>query len=436
MLFPDTKSYKYIERHTAYVIKKCRRKVSVPYFPRNNVFVYIPGGDEKYPSFWIRDAVMQCRSGFIPFDEMKTMLGIILFFQNGQEYRKLANNLCITPWAIPDHINLYGLGTEEFQKTYPSGPVFYPGTYSASDNQGDGSYGIRPPDDNIYEVIQLAYLLISLSEVSDAAKLLNISINGVSVIERLHFGFQSASVDKETGLHWNTPQNWAASNFHDALRPMGAIALTSLLRFRAARQMAELFRIMDENEKEEIYLQIAENLKKNIQKTFQRDDGWLICATKVNCQPDTWSTGMACYYGLLQGDYFTSACEALLKSCSTGSLSVNGYLRHTPVWADCIPGKVVWEDRKMDYDRSYGIYQNGGYWPQPIGYVCWSIAQIDRKYATRIAIEFIEHTRKFEEEGAPFEWINPYVLKERPGDGRWYGASISLPLEGFRRLSS
>jgi len=434
MLFPDGKSYKYLERRTAYVIQKCRRDVSVPGFHKKKLSVYIPGGDNKYPSFWIRDAVMQCRSGFISFDEMKTLLDVILYFQNGPEYRKLAHNLCVTPWAIPDHINLPGLGTEEFQRTYSPGPVFYPGTYSTSDDQGNGSFGLRPADDDIYEVINLAYL-VCLSEVAQPTKLLKTSIKEVSIIERLHFGFQSVPVDKVTGLHWNTPLNWSASNFHDALRPMGAVALTSVLRFRAARQMAELFRLKGEREKEEEYLHIAENLKKCIQKTFQRDDGWLVCATMVNRQPDTWSTGMACYYGVLEEDYFTAACEALLKSCRDGSLCINGYLRHTPVWADHIPGEVVWEDSRMEENRIYGIYQNGGYWPQPLGYVCWSIAQIDKKYATRVAIEFIEHTQRFEDDGAPFEWINPSVLKERPGDGKWYGPSASLPLEGFRRLS-
>jgi len=436
MFFPDKKSYDWLEKHAANIVRRCLRRVpSVPGFSEKPVTIYVPGGDDKYPSFWIRDAVMQCRSGCIPPGEMETMLKIILSFQNGPESRALAHHLRVTPWAIPDHINLPGLGIEEFQRTHSAGAVFYPGSYSTSDDQGDGHFGVRPADDDIYEVVQLAFLLTSLPDTRRSVELLRSPVNGVPVLERLHLGFQSMPVDRETGLHWNTPLDWAASSFHDALRPMGAVALTSCLRFRAAGQMAELFRLTGEREQEEEYMHLMEKLSEVFCRTFQRDDGWLIFATMVNRQPDTWTTAMAVYYGLLQDDYAAAASRALTKACRDGALSISGYLRHTPVWADDVPGRIVWEDGRLDENKFYGKYQWGGYWPQPLGYVCWSISQTDRPYAVSLAREFIEHTRHFEEDGAPFEWINPAVLKEVPGEGKWYGPSASLPLEGFRRLS-
>ncbi|HOL67546.1 MAG TPA: hypothetical protein PKX93_08840, partial [bacterium] len=280
----------------------------------------------------------------------------------------------------------------------------------------------------------LVYLLVS-SETSQGRQFLLSPVAGIPVWERLHSGFQAMSVDSRTGLHWNTPTDWSASNFHDALRHMGAVALTSCLRFRAAGQMAELFRCLGVRKEEETYRHLAGCLAETVRRTFQREDGWLVAATQVNRQPDTWSTAMAVYYGLLKNDYATAAAEALARACRDGSLSVNGYLRPTPVWADAIPGKVVWEDARLDREKPYGWYQFGGYWPQPAGYVCWTLARTDRSLAVSLARQLVEHTLRYELEGAPFEWINPAVLKDRPGEGKWYGPSAALPLEGFTRLS-
>ena len=109
--FPDPERYAWFREHSQAIIKQCRREVqSVPDWQNNPLAVYVPGGDGKYPSFWVRDAVMICRSGLIPLAEMMAMCRLILVMQNQAETRFLANGLRITPWAIADHINLPGLG--------------------------------------------------------------------------------------------------------------------------------------------------------------------------------------------------------------------------------------------------------------------------------------------------------------------------------------
>jgi hypothetical protein len=436
MIFPDNKSYEWFEKHTANIIKHCRRNAApAPGFSDEPLIVYQPGGDDKYPGFWVRDAAMECRSGFIPAEEMEVMARLTLSFQNGPECRKLDNRLYVTPWAVPDHINLPGLGNEEFRKRYQPGAVFFPGTYSPSDDQGTGDFGLRPADDDIYEVVQMVFTISSCYSKSRAVTFLKSRVKDIPVLERLNLGFKAIPVDGETGLHWNTPADWSASNFHDALRPMGAISLTSCLRYRAARQMAELFNLTGNTKNEEEYRQISKKLAKTVSDTFQRKDGWLLAATQVNRQPDTWTTAMACYYGLLEKERGHAASCALAKSLKDGSLAINGYIRHTPVWADDITGRIVWEDERMDERTRYGSYQFGGYWPQPLGYICWSVALTDRPLAVRTAKEFVEHTVKHEGAGSPFEWINPAVIKNRPGEGKWYGPSAALPLESFHRLS-
>jgi len=433
-MFPDKNRFEWFEGHSRSVIEKCRRMaLSVPGFCSNPVTVYLPGGDDKYPSFWIRDAVMECRASFISVAEMKTMLSVILHHQNGSMRRELANGLHIDPWAIPDHINLPGLGIEGFQRAFPPGAVFYPGTYSTTNDQGDGSFGLRPADDDIYETVDLARLISEAESREEAADFLRTVVDGISIIKRLHNGMTAMMVEKETGLHVNSPENWAASNFHDALRPMGFIALTSCLRFRAAKSMARFFEILGDAENAEDYSKISRHIADSIAKHVKREDGWLMVGSEVDRQPDVWSTSMAVYYGLLEGEDVRKACAALFGAYRDGTVEYKGYLRHTPTSEDAVPGQQVWEHEDK---TSYGIYQAGGYWPQPLGYYVHAVSSIDKDAAAQMACDYIDHTRSLTVEGAPFEWINPDIpLEETPALGRWYGPSVSLPLEGFRRLS-
>ena len=111
-MFPDNERFKWFDGHSRLTIERCKRMAtSVPGVTREPVVVYVPGGDNKYPSFFLRDAVMQCRSGFISLEEMENMLKIILTFQNGQNRRFLKNGLRIDPWSIPEQRFLYSFNT-------------------------------------------------------------------------------------------------------------------------------------------------------------------------------------------------------------------------------------------------------------------------------------------------------------------------------------
>ena len=436
-MFPDTERFHWFEAHTRRILIKCERTAnSAPGYSPGPVTVYVPGGDDKYPSFWVRDAVMECASGLVEAPTMKGMLAIILANQNGPEPVELLNGLRIDPWAVPDHINLPGVTTRGGVELEP-GAVFYPGTFSPGPDQGDGSYGLRAADDDIYEVIELAELIFDVLPAGEQGTFLQESRDGVSVIERLHRGFQAMVVDEATGLCWNEPGDWAAANFHDALRPMGAVALTSVLRFRGARSMARFYRQLGDTELAAAYDRTSEQLRDSARSRLLRDDGWLMMGTVVDRQPDLWATSRAVYIGLLTGEQAGRACQVMLRAVEEGTISASGYLRHTPTTADAVPGRHVWE-HDVDVGRGrYGIYQSGGYWPQPLGYVCYALAQVDESVARRLATEFIDHTKTHVEQGAPFEWINPaFPLEKTPSLGRWYGPSATLPLQAFRRLST
>ncbi|MBU0715421.1 MAG: hypothetical protein KJ964_08705 [Verrucomicrobia bacterium] len=430
-VFPDLDHYTWFEAHTETIIAKCKRTaISVPGVTDQPFVFYVPGGDDKYPSFWIRDAGMQCRSGFISRETMETMLQVILWFQNGPRQRNLAHGLRVDPWSIPDHINLPGVGSPEMLKKNGVGAVFFPGTYSTSDDQGTGGYGVRPADDDIYEVVELAYLISQWMIPSQRRAWLAGNINGVAIIERLHLGMRHMTVEPEFGLCFNGSDDWAAASFHDALRPRGCVTLTSALRFRAAQRMRRMATALGKKDFACQYEDMARRIAEGLQNRMQMPDGWLMIGSDTYRQPDLWGTAQALYHGALNGESAQAARSALLKAVMDGSItSAGGYLRHTPLWADIVPGKSTWSDEI----NPFGVYQSGGYWPQMIGHVAWCIAPLNMDSARQLACKFIDHTRDRAEHGAPFEWLNPAIPKE---DGRWYSPSATLPLEAFRRLSS
>lgn len=435
-MFPDNERFRWFEDHTRKIVAKCWREANaIPGFSESPVPFYVPGGDDKYPSFWIRDFVMQCRSGFVPADTMRTLLRLILSYQNGPRRRDLANGLRVDPWAIADHINLPGVGDAAFHQRYGMGAVFYPGSYSPTHDQGVGRYGVRPADDDIYETVELARLTVAPLEDGDREALLRSMVGDVTIFDRLHKGMQAMTVHPETGLCWNRPGNWAAANFHDGLKPMGLIAVTSCLRFRAARTMVEFSRLVGDRDRSELYASTVDRIAGSVIRHCMMPSGWLMAGTELNRQPDVWSTSMAVYYGILEGEARQAACRAMLQAYRDGAVARFGYLRHTPTFGDAVPGKRVWEDDAYHDSLSYGVYQNGGYWPQPLGYYAFALAQVDCEAAAQIVCEFIDYTRQRTDAGAPFEWLNP-DLGSGKEEGKWYGPSATLPLEGFRRLSS
>jgi hypothetical protein len=440
-MFPDEKRLKWFEGHARKVIDCCKRTSTfVQEFSDDPLVIYVPGGDSKYPSFWIRDAVMQCRSGYVGLDVMMNMLKTILSYQNGTECRNIKNGLRIDPWAIPDHINLPGvvsIDSNDNEYAPEPGAVFYPGTYSPTDDQGDGEYGVRPADDNLYETVELARLLVEICDKGKAGEFLKNEVKGVSIIDRLHNGMQSLKIDNETGLPKNVPSEWAAASFHDALKSMGYIALTSVLRFRAAKTFADFYGILGNKSLKQEYQKMSNLIADSFSKYLLMDSGWVMVSSESDRQPCVWSTSMSVYHGMLNVDASRAASEAMLKAYRDGVISFSGYLRHTLTTSDAIPGQQVWQGGNYGgWGKKYGTYQAGGYWSQPIGWYAYALAQIDAEAAKQIACEYIDHTKKNEIEGAPFEWISPILLlSETPCLGRLYGPSVALPLEAFRRIS-
>ncbi len=336
----------------------------------------MPGG--SYPAFWIRDFAMSLDSGFITVEEMRHHLTLTARCQNGPVPRHLNRGLRIPPFAIPDHINFDG------------GAVFYPGTYSANEDQGNGTYGILPPMDDHFEFIHIAHRLYQRTRQT---AFLEESINGMSLLDRLLKAFDVPSTDPATDLVVTTAQERAVGfGFCDAIYFTGAILFPSLLRYRAAGQLIELCQAAGRKEGIDRFTGIRKNIAENLWRTFSepaRIDGWLMASTEIGRQPDVWGTLYALHLGALQDAVARRARMTIVKAVHNGTIALEGAVRHVPTDLDASP-TTAWERAAC----AHHSYQNGAYWHTPTGWLLEVLAQEDKPLAGRIIEEYIEHLRK------------------------------------------
>ncbi len=343
------------------------------------VTLIMPGGRGSYPAYWIRDFAMSLESGFITWEEMRDHLRLTVRCQNGPVARRLKRGLVVPAFAIPDHINFDGSA------------VFYPGTYSAGDDQGTGTYGILPPVDDHYEIVHIAWCLYRATGKSDY---LQERINGMPLLDRLAAAFAAPTINPQAGLVvTDEAQPAVGFGFCDAIHLAGQILFPSLLRYRAAGQLAALQDASGYPERAAEYRKIQELISANLTPTFGepgRMKGWLMAATKVGRQPDVWGTVYALHLGALPGPAAVRARETLIDAVRRGTITCEGAVRHVPTDFDASP-KSAWE-------RTAGVaidsYQNGAYWHTPTGWLIAALRTAEPDLAAKLFREYIRHLRQ------------------------------------------
>ncbi|MBI3852857.1 MAG: hypothetical protein HY298_21590 [Verrucomicrobia bacterium] len=383
-------------------------------------FTLITPGKDTYTSYWIRDFSMSVDSGFISPDELRDHLLLTCKAQNGPADRQLANGLHVPPWAIPDHIN------------YDGRPAFYPGTYSSGQDQGAGACGRVPPIDDHYEFVHIAY---AYWMATHDIKVFEMEVNGVRVFERLEKAFSSPTTDPVTGLAVTTEADRAVGfGFCDGETHTGKLLFASLLRYRAAGELAELARAVGQRERAPGYRQIQKKIRANIVPTFadpKAIGGWLRASTEISRQADVWGTLFALHLGILDRAEADAARKTIADAVRRGTITLDGGVRQVPTDMD-FSKTSAWE-RSM---CPVNTYQNGGYWHTASGWLIESLWQSDRKLALQIFGEMIAHLRSqdFRQgpgHGAPWEVYGPNgKARQNPV----YMASVALPYGILKRL--
>ena len=186
--------------------------------------------------------------------------------------------------------------------------------------------------------------------------------------------------------------------------------------------MERIFTLISDNERREYYANIAQRIKQRIIDTFyDADTGWFYSATGIGHQHDVWATAYAVFSGITQEPRVLSA---LCAAYENKTAVLNGYVRHILTNED-FSDSSAWESSLA----ALNTYQNGAYWATPTGWYAYSLY----KYNGSIDIleDFLLHTEKNADRGAPFEWTNEMGDKV---SGLNYGTSGVLPYIGAEKI--
>jgi hypothetical protein len=385
--------------------------------PTNSVgFTLIcPGG--HYPAYWIRDFAMALESGFVTPEEMLNHLRLTARAQNGPAPRRLANGLIVPPFAIPDHINFDG------------GAVFYPGTMSSGDDQGNGAFGILPPVDDHYEFVHIAYRYYT---ATGSAHFLNERIGAMRLFDRLLAAFHAPRVDSDTGLvETGNADRAVGFGFYDTVQMTGKLLFPSVLRHRAAGQLAELSAALGDTESVASFRRIQDMIAANLGPTFADApglDGWLRASTGACAQADVWGTLFALHRRVLPESFAAAAERAVLRAANDGTITYLAAVRHVPTNLDF--------SKESAWERTAGVgvntYQNGAFWHTPTGWLITTVARSDQALALDLFDRFLRHLREQDYRlgagrQAPWECIGPTGYAQNGV----YMTSVALPLAVF-----
>ena len=388
--------------------------VSPDFGPNNSGGILIrPGGRDCYPSFWIRDYAMSLESGLVTTAEQKHMISLTAATQCSHTHITKGGSM-IPLGAVADHIRIDDLL-----------PIFFPGTYSYED-QGTPRWGVFPPYCDQYYFIHMVWNYIT--ETSDV-EFLESEIEGMKLIDRLELAYKVPPVTTGSPLVYTTDNLRGVDfGFRDAIVITGHLCFSSILKFKASEELAFLFGKLKDTRKSEKYRHDAKALKTAITDTFLDNRGMLRASTGKSSQPDVWSTALAVYLGIIDGDMLEKTCRFLERSYLEGTLAYKGNIRHI-LTSDDYSDSQVWEVT----DVKKNTYQNGAYWGTPTGWVCNAIARVNLQAAKKLAAEYVEELRKNdyrkgESFGAPYECFHPSGYVQNPV----YLTSVTCPYAVFK----
>jgi len=376
-----------------------------------------PGGRGAYPAFWIRDYAMSLEVGMVTRVEQRHMLFLTATHQVDTQI-DLPSGSILPPGSIPDHIAFGGA------------PIYFPGILEDYEKQGGKQWGYLPCLDDEFFFVHMAAQFAKQSGDSD---FLREEVRGKPLIQRLEEAYAMPPAHPETGIVYTTEEARGVNfGFFDTTVHTGDLFFCSLLKYRAARELATLFDALGDSGKAQQYRRQAGQLSAAIEKTFGRPDGLLRASTGLSAQPDVWGTAFAVYVDALSPERRTKACQALAKALQDGTIAWKGGIRHVPTDQD-FSQNSAWERSYAKKNR----YQNGAYWNTPVGWVCYAVAPVDFTAARGLARDYIaqlreDDFRKGPEHGSPWECMHE---EDQHRQNPVYLTSVSCPLAAFRRMA-
>jgi len=285
--------------------------------------------------------------------------------RQGENPGYLETGAVIPPFAVPDHILLNGA------------PVFFPGTWSSGPDQGGEKWGFQPPFDNNYYFIEMAFHYL---QMNGDQTIFSEEIKSITLLERLERAFSVPPCEENTGIVVTGEKDRGVNfGFFDVVYQTGHLLFASLLRFKAALNLAFICEKMQKPGKARAWRKEAEKIKENIPKIFATSSGWLNAATGICKQHDVWGTAYAIYIDALEGDVKKKALYAIRDAYRAGTLSCRGNIRHI-LTTENFSETSAWE-RALS---GINTYQNGAYWGTASGWVFYALYQVDEESFAQI----------------------------------------------------
>ncbi len=375
-----------------------------------------PGGRNAYPAFWIRDYAMSLEAGGITLEEQRHMLFLTAAHQP-DETVTLPTGSVLPPGSIADHIAFGGA------------PIYFPGILEDYEKQGGPRWGKLPSLDDHFFFVHMA---AEYARQSDGHGFLAEKVHGKPLLQRLEEAYVMPPAHAESGIVYTTEAARGVNfGFYDTTVHTGDLFFCSVLKYRAARELASLFAATDDGVNAGAYRSRALALQAAFEKTFAMDTGFFSASTGLSGQTDVWGTAFAVYVDALSPARKRAASEALADALRRGVIVWDGAIRHVPTDGD-FNASTAWEKSFAAKNR----YQNGAYWDTPVGWVCYAVAQVDFPLAEELARGYVaqlreDDFRKGPEHGAPWE------CRHAEGNHRQnpvYLTSVACPLAAFRRI--
>jgi hypothetical protein len=380
--------------------------------------IHVPGGNMGYPAYWPRDSVMMLGGDFISAKEVEDWIRLMCSTIRSPEPWQVRPGVTVPAYAVPDHINFDGKAT------------YWQGNYETGDKQGGFPLGNTPLlDDNfwfvtaVYEHWKLAGDLrlfhSSVRTFSREEKL-------VDVCEKV---YRMPATDLATGLVFaygkpgETARDWG---FCDGIPKSGKYLFTSVLKFLAAKQLAEIFEAAGDTAKAERYRSDAARIKKSLAPTFFHaspggSEGWLHSTTGVGNQPDVWGSAFALFNDVVDEDTAQKVSRAL----------VHAFRERTAVREGCV--RQILTTDQVNHGGWEGVEgpaiagQNGGYWGTATGWYIVAMQKSDPAAASTMTKEFIQFLRtdmRADGMAEAWEWFNPDTGGR---NNPLYVATVALP---------
>jgi len=376
-----------------------------------------PGGRACYPAFWIRDYAMSLECGLIRPEEQRFALLLTAKHQPDDEIAFRSGSVA-PAGSIPDHIG------------FNNRPIFFAGCLDDFDKQGGPNWGKYPCLDDHFFFIHMA---AEYARQTGDYGILKLFVNGRSLVDRLERAFAMPPSRPHAQLVYaDEDARGVTFGFVDTITHTGELLFCSLLKYRAAGEMAGIYHELGEPRSVERFERIAAELRAAIPAVFATKGGLLRASTGKSGQPDVWGTAFAVYVGALDPAREKAACDALAQAYRDGTLAWRGNVRHV-LTTDDFSATTAWEATQTPKNR----YQNGAYWGTPTGWVCYAIWKADADLARRLAKEYVEELRegdfrKGHDFGSPWECMHPEGnYRQNPV----YMTSVTCPLAAFQRIA-